>query len=565
MKKLIYIAGIALAAFLSSCTVEQFDSDGAAGKTIINAVMSQDITRTVMGDKTGENKYPVTWQSTDRIAVNGVTATSIEVKSPASNAAFTFASAVAAPYCAVYPASAYVADSYNSSEKSVHINIPATQTYTAGSFDPAAGILVGYSAEDGNITFKQAVAYMKITVSGGGTLANIKSIKIWSEDHRRISGDFKMDCSGEAVIADGAFGGSSITLDCGVSGVAQGIPMVIALPAQNYPSGMKMLITDVDGNYQEITSWANEWGTVDASKPMVLSAGTVYPTTIPYTATALVPVEFPVYFPVGYASSEINGTPKSTAVSSYCHNTTQTLWRPASNSDADGIYINNLQSHKGRFVSKQQTQASFKWHFVNEPDAYRPSGKTYRPYVEFAGGATNSSTLLAGPGIKGIWTGDYFEFDLPVRDFAAGTKLQFTFAACNKNAPTFWRVDYLDGDTWKTTAAPGCTAPDGVTTATATWAIPYNYAPKLSTTMTFANAVALGHLYIRLVCVDGGIITTGLTANSTVTEPFNSGSGCTGNFYLCEKSAERNPDKTQDAWGNAIVDQTQSISFTIVP
>ena len=565
MKKLICIAGFAIATVMSSCTAELIDNDKAAVKTVINAAMSQEITRTVMGDNNGENKYPVSWSSGDAICVNGITSSSIDIKSPASNAAFTFSSAVSAPYCAVYPASAYVADSYNSSEKSVRVNIPAVQTYTPGSFDPSAGILVGFSADEGNIAFKQAVSYMKLTVSGGGTAANIKSVKIWSEDHRRISGDFKMDCGSESVIADGAFGGTSITLDCGVSGVAQGTPMIIALPAQNYPSGMKMLITDVDGNYQEITSWANAWGTIDGSRPMVLTAGKVYPTTVPYTATSLVPVEFPVYFPIGFAAGDLDGTPKSTKTSSYSNAASQTLWRPASNAAEDGIYIDNLHSHKGRFISKQQEQASFKWHFTNPVDAYRPSGKTYRPYIEFAGGGKNSTTLLAGPGIKGIWTGDYFEFDLPVKDFAAGTRVQFTFAVCNKNAPTFWRVDYLDGDSWKTTAAPGCLAPDGETSATATWAIPYNYAPKLSTTMTFENSISLGHLYVRLVCVDGGIITTGLTTNSSVTCPYNSGSGCTANFYLCEKSSERNPDTAQNSWGNANIDQTQSISFSIIP
>lgn len=561
MKKIMCFAGICLAAVLSSCSAEELiDNKAQDGATVIEVALPGAESRTVMGAKNGENKYPVTWQAGDAIVVNGVSSTAISIKDPASTAAFTFGSAIAAPYCAVYPASAYVADSYDSANGKMHINIPAAQTYTAGSFDPAAGILVGYSSVEGNITFKQAVAYMAITVRGGSTGANIKSVKIWSEDHRRISGEFVLNCVGEVVEADGAFGGTSITLDCGVSGVAQGTPMVIALPAQNYSSGIKMLITDVDGNYQEITAWANEWN----ATPMVLAAGSVYPTTIPYTATALKPVVFPVYFPIGYAKENINlGTGKSTGIG-YCNSANQTIWRGTSGNAKDGIHSDQINPAKGVFISMDQTQARAKWHWVNPVTAYRPAGETYKPFLEFTGGSSGSTTLISSLGVKGIWTGDYYEFDLPVSGFAAGTKVQFTCAICCKNAPTFWRVDYLDGDVWKTTAAPGCTAADGETTATATWAIPYNYAPKMSTTMTFENAIALGHLYIRLVCVDGSKCASGLTTVSTLSNAYCSTTKCDAPFYFCEKSAERNPDKTQEAWGNANIDQTQSISFTIV-
>jgi hypothetical protein len=64
--------------------------------------------------------------------------------------------------------------------------------------------------------------------------------------------------------------------------------------------------------------------------------------------------------------------------------------------------------------------------------------------------------------------------------------------------------------------------------------------------------------------VDGTVITTGTDSISIVDVPFNSGSGCTANFYLCEKSAERNPGVSEDAWTNANADQTKSISFTIL-
>ena len=566
MKRTLFIAGVCLAALLS-CTREHIETNGApATLTMIQAFCPDDpLVRTCMGEKDSEGKYPVTWESSDRIVVNGSLASSIDIKDPASSAVFSFDSMIDAPYCAVYPSSAYVNGSYNSSDKTVKVTIPATQNYVAGSFDPSAGIMIGYGTEDGSVTFKHAVAYIKMTVSGGSTSSNIRSILIWSEDHSQISGEFTAKCDDDnPIIYDNEIGNTSITLDCGTSGVPQGTPVIIALPARNYPSGIKMKITDIDGNYQEVTSWANQWGASNDNKPMNLSAGKVYPTTVPYTATALVPVSFPVYFPIGYSSDNIDmPTFKSTGIG-YCNSANQTLWRGTSGNAADGIHIDQINPAKGVFISLQQEQARAKWHWINSVEHYRPSGKTYRPFLEFTGGGSGSTTLISGLGVKGIWTGDYFEFDLPVRNFEAGTKLQFTFAICNKNAPVFWKVDYLDGDTWKTTAAPDCTAPDGETTATATWAIPYNYSPKLSTTMTFTNAVDLGHLYIRLVCVDGSICASGLETVSQLSNAYCT-TKCDAPFYFCEKSAERNPGKTQDAWGNGNVDQSQSISFTIVP
>ncbi len=356
-----------------------------------------------------------------------------------------------------------------------------------------------------------------------------------------------------------AAGATEVCIDFGDEGwrvPAEGgkVQMLVA-PFTVPEGGMELEFTDMAGA-------SNVMAVMSSDEGVKVKSGDAIAVQVSRIDDGIVPVTFPVYFPIGFAPDKIVDM-KSTDIG-YTNAANQPLWRGTNGTPGDGIYIDDLHPDKGVFISKQQEIARAKWHWVNPVDSYRLADKTYRPFLEFAGGGKNSTSLLGGVGIKGIWTGDYFEFDLPVKKFRAGTQLQFTFAVCNKNAPTFWEVQYLDGETWKTTATEGCIAPDGITTRKATWAIPYNSSPKLSTVLTYTNAVASGHLLIRVICVDGTVITTGTDSISIVDVPFNSGSGCTANFYLCEKSAERNPGVSEDAWTNANADQTKSISFTIL-
>ena len=99
MKKLICFAGFGLALVLSSCEKEQINPqmNGETVATVLEATLPGSVTRTVMGAKNGEDKYPVSWSAGDAISVNGVSSSSIEIKSPESTAEFTFASAVSSP------------------------------------------------------------------------------------------------------------------------------------------------------------------------------------------------------------------------------------------------------------------------------------------------------------------------------------------------------------------------------------------------------------------------------------------------------------------------------------
>ena len=69
--------------------------------------------------------------------------------------------------------------------------------------------------------------------------------------------------------------------------------------------------------------------------------------------------------------------------------------------------------------------------------------------------------------VKGSWTGDYFEFDVPVRRFEAGTEVTLTFPAYGRGAPLYWDVYYLDGEEWKCDRSSH-TSPDGQFTQNST-------------------------------------------------------------------------------------------------
>ncbi len=133
-------------------------------------------------------------------------------------------------------------------------------------------------------------------------------------------------------------------------------------------------------------------------------------------------------------------------------------------------------------------------------------------------------TIISGDGnghyaIKWMWTGDYIEWSIPVKNLAAGSKVNIRFGMSGKKqVAKFWNVQYFDKGEWKSTSSAEFMAGnEGTTPVTATFALPgtdkiYN----VDETATFSEAVADGVLKIRLLCVDGTFRTdTGKTQGFT--------------------------------------------------
>lgn len=255
-----------------------------AGTMVIGAELSDspdadDVTKTLISDN-GDKTYSVFWADGDQILVNGETSTNIDIDPDNKKSASFTLPVVDAPYCAVYPAGLYVKDSYKTVKEDstvIEITIPSTQTYVENGFDPNAAIMTARGEAGGGLAFKHAMAYLKVAVNGTA----VKSIRVNGNDNEALSGAYTISYS-KSGIAFGpkkneegkAIGNTSATISCGESGVADGTPVFIAIPAREYKNGLTLTIVNAENQYQVVRSM-----TAFNAGP-----GKVYPTTFTFNA-----------------------------------------------------------------------------------------------------------------------------------------------------------------------------------------------------------------------------------------------------------------------------------------
>ena len=285
MKNILNISLVLMALAAVSCVKEEINDNNVPVEEetlVIEAAAPADVTANPFGTKTtmvpnGES-YSVLWSENDAISVNGVSSSAIEIDADNAKSATFTVSGVAAPCCAVYPAA--VASDFTAT--SAVVTLPATQKYAAGSFDPAAAVMLGYMAEDeGELAFSHAMTYLYLTVNTVDNYDNdnIKSVSVKSLGTEPLSGKFTATFGAEGCAMDPAEGTASteVTLDCGDQGVAKGTPVVVALPAGKYPSGLVITITDVNGHTKTQT----------AATDLELKAGYVYTATLRVAAPGI--------------------------------------------------------------------------------------------------------------------------------------------------------------------------------------------------------------------------------------------------------------------------------------
>lgn len=256
-----------------------------AGTMVIGAELSDspdadDVTKTLISDN-GDKTYSVFWADGDQILVNGETSTNIDIDPVNKKSASFTLDVVDAPYCAVYPASLYVAGSYSTEKKDtaiIEITIPSTQKYDVEKgFDPNAAIMTARGEAGGGLAFKHAMAYLKVAVNGTA----VKSIRVNGNDNEALSGAYIISYS-KSEIAFGpkknekgkAIGNTSATISCGEIGVTSGTPVFIAIPAREYKEGLTLTIVNAGNQYQVVHSL----------KSFTAVPGKVYPTTITFNA-----------------------------------------------------------------------------------------------------------------------------------------------------------------------------------------------------------------------------------------------------------------------------------------
>lgn len=253
------------------------------GTMVIGAELSDspdadDVTKTLISDN-GDKTYSVFWVDGDQILVNGETSTNIDIDHDNKKSASFTLPVVDAPYCAVYPAGLYVKDSYKTVKEDstvIEITIPSTQTYEENGFDPNAAIMTARGEAGGGLAFKHAMAYLKVAVTG----TTVKSIRVNGNDNEALSGVYTISYT-DSGVAFGphkekgkAIGNTSATISCGESGVADGTPVFIAIPAREYKRGLTLTIVDSENHYQVVHSM----------KSFTAVPGKVYPTEIAFKA-----------------------------------------------------------------------------------------------------------------------------------------------------------------------------------------------------------------------------------------------------------------------------------------
>ena len=171
------------------------------------------------------------------------------------------------------------------------IELPATQTYAAGSFGNGAFPMatVTSSTEDMNLKFKNVLGGLKLQLKGTAT---ITSITVTGNNNEILCGDAEvtMAYGGVPSISLSDASAKTVTLDCG-AGVTldseTATPFIIALPPMTMTGGFTVVVTDTEGKQMEIKTTKSQ--TIPRSNllkmPAVNYVGSIKPLKFTFTGT----------------------------------------------------------------------------------------------------------------------------------------------------------------------------------------------------------------------------------------------------------------------------------------
>ena len=267
----IWILALSALAVLASCTREEAfnlnetpdDAVLVKGKVTFTASLPAQ-TKTALGVKDGDT-WPNYWCTGDVISVNGVNSEALDASFNGLKSAKFTVDGVAATYNAGYPASAFSAYSVGTAT----VTVPAAQTYVAGTYDPAAYVMLASSGTS-TLSFQPQMAIFKLTPTGS---KQIVSVSITALGSVKLAGQFSTDFSG---LTPGAGATSTVTVTA-ASPVDAGTPWFIVLPAVDLRTdGFQIVVQDNDGgSMTRQTKPSKAW-----------AAGKMYSAEIPYTADA---------------------------------------------------------------------------------------------------------------------------------------------------------------------------------------------------------------------------------------------------------------------------------------
>lgn len=271
--------------------------------------ISLEESRTQLGDRDAEGKYPLYWSVGDKVAINGnVSEPLAENSNGAASAQFLFGKALLTPpYCVVYPAQEGEGEG-----TTFPVTFAATQPYTVGTFAPNTAPLYGYAANVGTepIQLNHLTGVLRLAVKGNGEA--ITSV-VAKSAVGKIAGPFTVDCTNGALMAqDGASNTVTVTFDEPLVLGAETQYIYIAVPAGIYGDFILTLHTATDKmtlkfnttskpilvgavrEFKEFTYQANDISDessvfeIDSKDALIEFANAVNGGTFAYTAAAVV-------------------------------------------------------------------------------------------------------------------------------------------------------------------------------------------------------------------------------------------------------------------------------------
>lgn len=334
-----------------------------------------------------------------------------------------------------------------------------------------------------------------LDIDGGSV---IRSVTVEAADPSAF--DSYLAVAGTYNLTDGTFtpdlstASRRITVDLGAEGrriTASSMPVDISVSPFTVPAGgLNITVTAPDGTSR--TSTVMSTGKYVGQR---LEAGQQYSVAVSgFEDDGIEPVTFPLTWPVG----KRDGKQAFTAA-------TQPRWL------SEGYW------------TASQPQAYIQWTKVSDP---LDDTKQYFEIVNV--------NDISSPGVKGVWTGDYYELVIPVRRFKAGTTLSLSFPMYGRQHPVFYDIEYLDGNEWKCNRTE-LTSYDGQFKRDCTFAAGY-HTTIVRHSMTFANAVNSGIIRMRVKVADGSIVAKDEKNCVTTAAPWKTGNIYGAPFYFYDRA-----------------------------
>ena len=217
--------------FAFSCVTDTTeDAKVLVGSGITEFTLSLEESKTQLGEKDTDGKYPLYWSQGDQISINGVPSIALsENYDGAVAATFSFETAsLNAPYCVVYPASEGVGEG-----ATYPVTFAAEQPYTVGTFAAGTAPMYGYAAEaTSTIEMHHLTGVLRLAVKGSGEA--ITKVVATSESGK-IAGEFTVNCTNGTLVA-GENASDKVTVTFAEPLVLGEVatPIYVAVPAGSY-------------------------------------------------------------------------------------------------------------------------------------------------------------------------------------------------------------------------------------------------------------------------------------------------------------------------------------------